>query len=163
MGRVIFEDTRQQAGKHGAKHAWWEEQGFSLVRTKLAFGDYCLPPAVAVDTKASLAELAYDIDQDHARFRRELVGARDAGTRLFVLVENEDGVRDLAGLSRWVESPADFAKRVHAKRRIEGKRLARACATMQGRYGCSFLFCRPGEAAGVVTRLLMGGECDEPG
>lgn len=157
MSRVFIEDTRQQAGKHNHKHERWAEQDISIVRSKLAFGDYCLPPLVAVDTKKDLAELAYDIDQDHARFRRELVGAKDAGVHLVILTENEAGVRDLATLAAWAESPKDYAKRKFAKRRIEGKRLAKACLTMAKRYGCEFLFCAPEEAADVVAEILTGG------
>ena len=157
MAGVLLEDTRQQRGKHETKHEWWAEHGVELVRSKLAFGDYCRPPAVAVDTKASIHELAYDIDQDHARFRRELVGARAAGVRLVVLVENEAGVRDLAGLAAWDESPEEFGRRVHAQRRIRGSRLAKACATMAERYGCEFRFCAPDEAAARVSEILGGG------
>lgn len=160
MARVIFEDTRQQAGKHEAKHERWRRAGIGIVRTKLAFGDYCLPPAVAVDTKASIAELAADIDRDHARFRRELVGARDAGCKLYVLVENEDGVRDLTGLARWVESEEDFERRVNAWRRLDGRRLSKACATMEERYGATFLFCAPEQAPSIVIGLLSGGGRD---
>ena len=154
MGGVILEDTRQQAGKHDVKHEWWAERGFTLVRSKLAFGDYCRPPEVAVDTKASIQELALDIDQEHARFRRELVGARDAGTRLYVLVENDAGVVDLEGLAGWVEPDVDFRKRRFAQRRIEGVRLAKACATMQARYGVTFRFCAPEDAARMVSEIL---------
>lgn len=157
MGAVILEDTRQQAGKHAAKHAWWEEAGVSLVRTKLHAGDYCLPPARAVDTKASIAELAACIDAGHARFRRELVAARDAGTELYVLTENDFGVRDLAGLARWVEPLDDWRRRVHAARRLEGERLAKACATMAERYGARFLFCASEDSARIVTEILLGG------
>lgn len=161
---VLLEDTRQQAGKHTAKHGWWDAHEVALVRSKLAFGDYCLPPKVAVDTKASIAELAYDIDHDHARFRRELVGAKDAGVALVVLVENSEGVSDLVSLSHWIEKREDFAKRKFAVRRLVGERLAKACVTMQNRYGCRFLFCRPDESAALVTRILCGaerGECSD--
>lgn len=156
MGAVFLEDTRQQAGKHEAKHGWWRDHGVALVRSKLAFGDYCLPPAVAVDTKASLFELAANIDAEHERFRRELVGARDAGVRLVILVENEDGVTDLDTLSRWRESDTEYRRRKFAQRRIEGVRLAKACATMERRYGVTFLFCAPEDAARVVTEILEG-------
>lgn len=158
MEAVLFEDSRQQRDKHEAKHAWWGEAGVRLIRTKLAFGDYCLPPIVSVDTKASIQELAYDIDQEHARFRRELLGARDAGVRLVVLVENDEGVGSLADLARWDESPSDFAKRRFAQRRLKGARLAKACATMEERYGVRFEFCAPEEsAARIVSILLEGG------
>ena len=156
MGGVYLEDTRQHAGKHEAKHEWWADRGITLVRSKLAFGDYCRPPEVAVDTKASIAELAMDIDREHARFRRELIGARDAGVRLYVLVENDAGVTDLEGLASWTEPDADFRLRKYAQRRIEGKRLAKACRTMSDRYGVTFLFCSPEDAARIVTEILEG-------
>ncbi len=154
---TLIEDTRQQAGKHEHKHAWWGERDVRLIRCKLAFGDYCLPPAVCVDTKASIAELAYDIDHDHERFKRELVGARDAGVQLVVLVENEDGVRDLAGLAEWSESPKDYGRRKFAKRRLHGSRLAKACATMAERYGVRFEFCAPEDAARRIVAILQEG------
>lgn len=157
MGVVLIEDTRQQRGKHEAKHERWIEEGVAVVRSKLAFGDYCLPPLVAVDTKASLLELAYDIDREHDRFRREMVGARDAGVLLVVLVENDEGVADLATLSAWAEDASSFARRKHAQRRIDGARLAKACATMAERYGARFEFCAPGEAAERIVSILLEG------
>lgn len=152
---VLFEDTRQQKGRHRAKHEAWDERGVTLIRTKLAFGDYCLPPVVAVDTKASLAELAYDIDHDHERFKRELIGAREAGVQLVVLVENTEGVRDLESLAAWTESPEAFARRKFTKRRLCGVRLAKACVTMAERYGVRFEFCAPEAAAERIVEILL--------
>ena len=86
MDGVLIEDTRQQKDKHDEKHEWWGAHGVRLIRSKLAFGDYSLPPVMAVDTKASIQELAYDIDCDHRRFHDEITGARDAGVALVVLV-----------------------------------------------------------------------------
>lgn len=157
MTGCLIEDTRQQKDKHDLKHEWWDQHGVGLIRSKLAFGDYCLPPEVAVDTKASIYELAYDIDHDHARFKKEIVGAQRAGVKLVVLVENEDGVADLAGLSAWDEDPVHYAKRKNAKRRIHGSRLARACKTMTQRYGVVFEFCAPEQSAERVTSILNGG------
>lgn len=154
---VLFEDTRQQKGRHGVKHEAWDATGVTLIRTKLAFGDYCLPPVVSVDTKASLTELAYDIDHDHERFKRELIGAREAGVRLVVLVENTEGVRDLESLAAWTESPQAFACRKFAKRRLCGVRLAKACVTMAERYGVRFEFCAPDQAAARIVEIL----CEE--
>lgn len=154
----LIEDSRQQKGQHETKHAWWGDNDVALIRCKLPFGDYCLPPEVSVDTKASITELAYDIDHDHARFRRELVGARDAGIQLVVLVENKDGVTDLASLSEWRESADDYARRKYAKRRLDGKRLAKACATMAERYGVIFEFCAPEDAARRIVELLGRGD-----
>lgn len=155
MDVTIIEDSRQQKGKHEHKNEWWGREGVSIVRSKLAWGDYALPPIVSVDSKKDIQELAADIDQQHARFRRECIGARDAGCQLVVLTENLDGVRNLADLSKWRESLDSFKKRKRAVRPIDGARLAKACATMQERYGVMFEFCHPSEAAKRITEILL--------
>jgi len=50
---IILEDTRQQTGKHDAKHDYFEKHGIEIRRTKLYVGDYTLPTnqSVCVDTK----------------------------------------------------------------------------------------------------------------
>lgn len=166
--RVLIEDTRQKDGKHDAKHAGWEADGVELVRCALPWGDYALPYAATVDTKKDIYELWMDIRQDHARFRRECIGARNAGCQLWVLVENRDGVRSLEDLRVWRESDAHFAKRraVLSRRghsaskavRFEGAPLAKACETMAGKYGVRFAFCAPEEAHLRVVDILEGRE-----
>ena len=161
-GLTIIEDTRQQAGKHDEKHEGWAAAGVAVIRSKLAHGDYALPPVVSVDTKKDVYELAMDIDQCHERFRDELKGARDAGTQLVVLVENTDGVSSLQDLAGWSESRRHFRMRKSKSgnqkaRRIEGERLAKACVTMEKRYGVRFEFCRPEEAAARVVQILLRG------
>lgn len=161
-GLTIIEDTRQQAGKHDEKHEGWAAAGVAVIRSKLAHGDYALPPVVSVDTKKDVYELAKDIDQCHERFRDELKGARDAGTQLVVLVENTDGVSSLQDLAGWSESERHFRMRKSKSgnprtRRIEGARLATTCATMERRYGVRFEFCRPEEAAARVVQILLRG------
>ena len=151
-------DTRQKDGLHALKHEHFAELGIHCVRTKLYVGDYMFVGGVrSVDTKRDLQELAADIDQQHDRFRRELVNARDAGIALTVLVENADGVRSLNDLAGWVEPARSFARRRNAKRRIDGIRLAKACMTMEDRYGVKFAFCAPEEAGAKVIEILTGG------
>ncbi len=155
----ILEDTRQQKDKHTTKHKGFEREGVMLFRSKLAFGDYSLPPRVAVDTKKDIYELSQDLTADHARFKRECVAAHECGTRLIVLVENRNGVRSLADLQRWSEPVRHFQMRKKRSgnryaRRIEGERLAKTCATMTQRYGVVFRFCSPEEAHEKVIRFL---------
>lgn len=157
MGLTLVEDTRQQlhgGDKHGTKHACWAADGVALIRSKLAFGDYALPPVASVDTKASIQELASNVFNEHERFRRELVAARDAGCLLVVLTENVHGIASLADLAAWREPAAEFARRKHAQRRIEGSRLAKACATMEKKYGARFEFCAPDESARRIVEIL---------
>lgn len=162
MGATLLVDTRQQEGKHTLKHDWFKAHGFRLVRTKLYVGDYQLVGGTrTVDTKEHILELASNIDQQHERFRRELINARDAGFQLTILVENEDGVTDLATLSAWVNPRNAINKRKGLKPPIDGERMAKACATMERKYGVRFEFCRPDEAGERVIRILEnGGKAD---
>ena len=160
--KAIQVDTRQKLGKHDEKHDGLERMGYTLFRSKLAFGDYAKLPTVVVDSKADIYELAMDIDQEHDRFRAELVGARDLGVKMVVLVENEDGVRDLGGLAAWRESDRHFKMRKRKSgnaraRRIDGARLSKACATMEKKYGARFDFCAPHESAARIAAWLDEG------
>lgn len=156
----ILEDSRQQVGKHELKHKDFEAAGDCILRSKIPFGDYCLPPRVAVDTKADMAEIAQNIGgstQEHNRFRNELKLAKEYGCQLFVLVENEDGIEELSQVAYW-QNP----RLAYSEKAINGPQLQRAMATMQERYGVVFLFCRPSEAAETIKELLReGGDADE--
>lgn len=152
MTMIIQEDSRQQVGKHEIKHRFWQEAGVALCRSKIVVGDYCLPPAVSIDTKESMQEIAQNVGgtrDEHVRFINELKLAQSLGTILYVLVENTDGVRTIADVARWYNPRLDYSPRA-----ITGERLAKALATIQSRYGCKFLFCTPDEAGQVITEIL---------
>ena len=148
----IIEDTRQQKNKHEQKHTVFEAHGDKLTRCALPVGDYVLYPTVSVDTKASMNEIANNIGgtkEEHERFRRELIKARDNGCHLYVLVENDEGIHNLNDVRRWVNP-----RLIDNPRAITGDRLAKAMATMQERYGVTFCFCSP-ENAGEAIRYLL--------
>ena len=152
---VILEDSRQQAGKHELKHATFKAEGDEVIRSKIVFGDYCLPPAVAVDTKANMAEIAQNIGgtrEEHNRFRRECQAAAAAGCRLIVLVENDEGIRTVEDVKSWRNPRAEYSAKA-----IDGPRLSRAMQTMAERYGVTFMFCSPEEAAHRIKDILKGG------
>lgn len=152
---VIIEDSRNKIGKHELKHTAWTAEGDDIIRSKIPFGDYCLPPAVAVDTKANMAEIAQNIGgtkQEHERFKRELIAARDAGCHLYVLVENDEGITSLDEVPYWTNPRLGMSPKA-----INGPQLAKAMATMQQRYGVTFMFCRPAEAADIIKWLLGRG------
>lgn len=151
---TVFVDTRQKTGKHDAMHAQLEALGCKLVRTKLYVGDYQLVGGdVAVDTKQSIQELAQDMRQQHERFRDELERARDAGIELWVLVETVE-VRNLGELELWTEPGWQTRRRKRARSPIDGAQLAKACRTMQAKYGCKFAFTRPEKCARNVLWIL---------
>lgn len=158
---ALIEDTRQQAGKHRLKHAWFEQHGVTVVRSKLIVGDYMfVGGTVSVDTKKDIYELIADIEQQHERFTDELKTAQELGIELWVLVENKHGVTGLSSLAKWVEPMDHFMmrkKRAANAQRKGGRRFARACETMEERYGVKFAFCHPTDAGEFVLRILEGG------
>lgn len=151
----IIEDSRQQAGKHEAKHAAWTAHGDTITRCALPVGDYAIFPEVSIDTKASMLEIAQNIggtEDEHKRFRRELIKARDHGCHLYILVENEDGIHNLSSVRSWVNP-----RLIDSPKAITGERLYKAMVTMQERYGVTFLFCAPEKAAAYIYKILDRG------
>ena len=149
---TIIEDTAQKAGKHDEKHEQFERAGIRLIRCKLPFGDYILPPSVSVDTKKGLSEVAYDIVNDHKRFRAECVNADLAGTRLIILIEEESGISSIDEVERWENPESQFRQTA-----VTGDRLAKSMRTMEQRYGVKFMFCHPDNSAATILKLLEEG------
>ena len=148
---AILSDTRQKAGKHQKKEDAFQEMGVEVFRSKLAFGDYCLPPSIAVDTKASIMEIAGNLcgsQKETARVREEMKLARDCGAVLIFLIE----------VGKY-KQPADLigeSFRLKSGKVVEGIQLYRAMETCAARYGCRFEFCPPSEAGRRVLELLRG-------
>ena len=147
---TIVEDSRQKVGKHQQKHIGFEDLGVGLLRCKLPFGDYALPPAVSVDTKENLEEIAGNLcgsKKERDRFIRECKAAAAAGCQLVIMVETEhDGsLLDLGGI------------RLGNGMTVTGMQLHRAMTAVAGRYGVRFVLVRPEDAAKEIVRILEGG------
>lgn len=149
---TIIEDTRQQEGKHRTKHEWFDNNSVKLVRCKLPFGDYAPVPAVSIDTKKDMEEIAGNIcgkRDEHDRFIRECKAARDAGCKLIFLIENENGIRDISEVHTWINPRV-----IYSPNCVQGARLQKAMETITERYGVQFLFCAPSESAQRITEIL---------
>lgn len=149
---VILSDTRQKAGKHQKKEAAFKSMGVEVFRSKLAFGDYCLPPSIAVDTKAGIQEIAANLcgsRDETKRVTAEMKLARACGSTLIFLIEvgKYRQPSDLIG-ERFV---------LMSGKVISGEQLYRAMETVSARYGCRFVFCPPAEAGRKVIELLKDG------
>lgn len=134
---VLYEDTRQQAGKHKNIHAYCEQHGIRIIRQALNVGDYQIAGKgdISVDTKMGVLELAGNVFQDHVRFRNECIRAKDCGIQLIVLVEETlPGGR----LDRW-RPPIGWNGLPMA--RFDPAILRKAMITMQQEYGVKFRFC----------------------
>ena len=148
----IIEDTRQQAGKHQKKHDWWSAHDTELIRCKLPFGDYALPPKVCVDTKANLMEIATNMCgafKEQRRFKSECVAAHECGCKLVFLIEcSQKKIDDLFGINIVLGNG----------KTIKGDQLVIAMETMASRYGCSFELVKPSECARRINEILNESE-----
>lgn len=147
---TVIEDSRQKDGKHQQKHIGFEDLGVDLLRCKLPFGDYALPPAVSVDTKENLEEIAGNLCgsmKERDRFIRECKAAAAAGCQLVIMVETEhDGsLLDLGDI------------RIGSGKVVTGLQLYRAMTAVSGRYGVRFVLVRPEDAAKEIMKILQEG------
>lgn len=108
----------------------------------------------------------------HGFFHRGLKRAQNSGIRLYILVENEDRVTCIDDLFYWHNPRLDIL--VNSNQMIgfwkngkprykkvqkypyaaTGEWLAKACLTMELKYGCKFLFCKPEESGAKILELL---------
>lgn len=152
---ALQEDSRQQIGKHKNIHAYCQQQGIKIVRTKLLVGDYMLTGpgtgGISVDTKYGVPELAMDVFQSHERFRRELVRAQECGIQLIVLTEEN---LPEGRLDKWVSPLCRDGKPKH---KFDPVILRKALITMQERYQVKFRFC-DGRSTGKTLLAYLKGE-----
>lgn len=166
---ILQVDSRQQKDKHKLKHDYFESQGYKLVVSKLLVGDYVIPSngSVVVDTKKDMSEIYTDIIQQHERFKNECVLAQEAGIKLYVLIENTNGITCLDDVNKtkdgkylWT-NPQQY---IWIKRGRKGKppvsnaTLKKSMITMQEKYGVEFVFCTPEDAGRTVISLLTANE-----
>lgn len=146
---TIIEDTKQKKDKHKRKHRDWQEDGVTVIRCGLPYGDYVKAPTVSVDTKQDIAEIGNNMcgsAKEKHRFAEECKLAQESGCKLVFLIED----------SRYKDIGDLYGKtiRLHNGMDIPGDQLATAMHTMSGRYGCAFMFCSPEEAGQRVIELL---------
>lgn len=149
---VLYEDTRQQAGKHLNVHEWCRVNGVEIIRQALNVGDYQIAGKgdISVDTKTGVPELASNVFQEHERFRDECERAQRCGITLIVLTEEElPGGR----LENW-RSP--MGRDGQPKFRFKPETLKKAMITMQDKYGVRFRFCCPEDTGSYLIDYLTG-------
>lgn len=139
--------------------------------------DYCFRYGIQESILKKFQELYI---KRHGFFHRGLVRAKNYGVKLYIVVDNKEGVTDIDSLFRWVNprkkimvnSNTIIGYWKNGKTRYKkvqkyphcmmGAQLAKACLTMEKKYGCTFLFVKPEEAAQKIIELLMqGGQKDE--
>ena len=166
---IIFEDSRQQRGKHDNINAWLILHDVEIRRTKLYVGDYTLPTKqdVCVDTKFGLAEVYGNIISQHDRFVAECKAANSAGIKLIILVE-ESGIESVEDVAAWNNPRVVKWQKLRDAHRngkrmkeplspyppVSSERLCKAMQTIAERYHIEWRFCDKSETAKKICELL---------
>lgn len=192
---MLIEDKGQKEGLHVLKNRYFYCHDVEVLRCPLPVGDYIVADdkvldvikrkskrgtevkkmdflgsyKVCVDTKKDMKEIVGNVcGKQHARFRDECILAQNNGIKLYVLIENTDGVKCIEDVFRWRNPRLERYNKIKYMHEYgkwlsvnlpktpptSGQTLAKALLTMQKKYGVEFLFCRPEEAGAKVLELL---------
>lgn len=137
-------DTREQPTQRSARRL--KQIGVPIERVALSFGDYSvrcdaldLRDMVSIERKMDLSELARCYCQDRKRFIREFERAKEAGAKLYLLVEN---------------GSLDEAYSGHYRARVHPKSLTASMLAWLARYNCQILFCSAENSGQVIHDVL---------
>lgn len=187
---IVCVDKAQKDGKHEVKHKDIARMN-NLMFLPLPYGDYCIATntivetirrrgellkkidlvgkiKISVDTKQHLQELYQDIISDHKRFRDECILAQENNCKLYVLVENDDGITKLEDVHKWENQriiryyyfkklkEQGKAQNVKLAKRppVSSRELQTKLETMEEKYGVEFLFCTKEECGQKIINLL---------
>lgn len=163
---VIQIDSREKARAIKKIVAEFDRQGIKHPVSKLLVGDYMNydNPRLIIDRKQNLSELCSNVCQDHERFRRELLLAKENGIQLIVLIEHGNGFRQLSDVLWW-DNPRRWKRtrnpdtgkweNVETKA-MQGETLYKILCTQERKYGVKFLFCEKEDTGSEIIRILGG-------
>lgn len=158
---TILMDTREKVKQNSDLVADLTAMGIKIVRSKLYVGDYTRIDnmSVCIDTKQRLSEVYNNVIQDHERFKRELIAAKDAGIRLAVLVE-ESGIHTVQDVGKWqnprIRRYSRMTQRMQQAQKppVPSERLSRIMQTMSDKYGVEWMFCDKRDTAKRICEIL---------
>lgn len=129
--------------------------GIETIPKKLDVGDYAFTHnySAIVDKKQDVVELIANIcSQDHDRFKRECVRAKQNKTQLIILTEE---LHDKNSLYNWVSPVRKYgAYAGKPYTRVKGSILYKSIMTITERYGARFYFCNKEDTAKTIIELL---------
>lgn len=163
---IIQIDSREKARAIKKIVEEFERWGISHPVSKLMVGDYMNydNPRLIIDRKQNLSELCSNVCQDHERFRKELILAKENEIQIIFLVEHGKGIERLSDVVWW-ENPRRFKriKDAYGKwtdvetKAMQGETLYKILCTQERKYGCRFLFCEKKDTGKEIIRILGDG------
>ena len=159
-------DTREHKSEWERIRQQFDDLGIQYYRSKLYVGDYMNldNPRIIVDRKKDLLELCGNVCQQHERFRKELIRAREAGIQLVILVEHGNGICTLEDVWFW-ENPrrtqvgwrykdGKREKYFVSPKATNGQQLYKSLCTIHDHYGADFRFCDKNSTGATIVRIL---------
>lgn len=141
---VCLVDTREQDTPR--LRARLREMGCPWERKKLEFGDYSvkcdsmdLSTSIAIERKMNLDELCNCYCRERKRFEREFERARQAGAKVYLLVEDGSWEDAYSGKYRSRMSPESLVASIQA---------------WLARYNCQVIFCQPKTTGRLIHDIL---------
>lgn len=144
----LIVDTREQDTKAFRRRI--ELIGLPSERRKLDFGDYSASVLIngselsfersfAIERKMSLDELCACFGKDRARFSREFERARDAGAKIYLLVENATWENALNG---------------RYKSKLHEHAFTASLFAWLARYDCQIIFCKAESTPRIIREII---------
>lgn len=141
---VCLVDTREQDTPR--LRARLREMGCPWERKKLEFGDYSvkcdsmdLSTSIAIERKMNLDELCNCYCRERKRFEQEFERARQAGAKVYLLVEDGSWEDAYSGKYRSRMSPESLVASIQA---------------WLARYNCQVIFCQPKTTGRLIHDIL---------
>lgn len=159
---IIQIDSREKAKAIQKIIEEFDRQGIKHPVSKLMVGDYMNydNPRVIVDRKQNLTEVCSNVCQDHDRFRRELVLAKENGIQLIILCEHGKDIKSLEDVIFWKNPRSEKRKKIDGKwqtvhtNAMKGDVLYKILTTLEEKYGVRFEFCTKEETGKRIIELL---------
>ena len=153
----ILVDTREKPSEMSRITDTFQQQGIRYDRTKLYIGDYLEfgNPFLRIDRKKSIDELAGNLTVERERFKREIQRAKDTGTTLVILVEQNtyrDGDRRIQ-----IGSIEDLMLWESRYSTVTGEKLYRILVSWCAKYPIRVEFCAKRDTGKRIIEILGGG------
>lgn len=155
----IIIDSREHEGKNEHVLQYFRDNGIEYINKEnygsiaLKVGDYMSDEnkSISIDRKQSMIELVGNVCQQHDRFQREMLRAKEHGIQLVILVEHGRDVRSIDDVEGWLNPRLKKNPRA-----TTGATLAKVMRTMQERYGVRWEFTTKAECGKRIVEILGG-------
>ena len=161
---TIVIDSREKERAIKLIKKYFDDNNIKYISSKLFCGDYQFLSNGnrVVDRKQNLSELCQNVCQDHDRFRRELVLAKENGIQLIILCEHGKDIKSLEDVIFWKNPRSEKRKKIDGKwqtvhtNAMKGDVLYKILTTLEEKYGVSFEFCDKEETGRKIVEILGG-------